>query len=54
MSIYFEKLPENFNQIRDVGNETVIENIWLRINAECKLIESDTQLRLQQNWLNLN
>ena len=48
MSRYFEKLPENLNQMSDVEIEAIAENIWLKINVECNPIDRDTKLRLRQ------
>jgi len=48
MSRYFEKLPENLNQMSGAEIEAIAENIWLKINAECNPIDRDTKLRLRQ------
>ena len=48
MSRYFEKLPENLNQMSDAEIEAIAENIWLKINAGCNRIDRDTKLRLRQ------
>ena len=48
MSRYFEKLPENLNQMSGAEIEAIAENIWLKISAECNPIDRDTKLRLRQ------
>lgn len=48
MSRYYEKLPENFDQMSDQDIEAWAERLWLKIAAEHKVIDRNTQLELRQ------
>lgn len=48
MSRYYEKLPENFDQMSDQEIEAWAERLWLNIAAEHKVIDRNTQLQLRQ------
>ena len=48
MSRYYEKFPENFDQMSDQEIESWAQRLWLKIAADQKVIDRNTQLQLRQ------